>query len=1114
MTLLGLPALARAAADEPAAGRPPYRGQWRLARIELVNWGTFDGHYRIDVAREGHLFTGASGSGKSSMLDAIASVLTPDKWLRFNAAAQDSASRNDDRSLISYVRGAWSNEADASYDRAVSAYLRRNATWSGVLLRYENLRDAPVTLMRLFHLRGASADKSDLRDLCLIERGEVGLLDFREFVVNGIEARRIKAAWPDATVTTNGTHGGFYARMRRIFGIDHENALHLLHKTQSAKNLGSLDQLFRTFMLDEPQTFARARSAVEQFGELDQAHRHVVDLRKQADELQLLDASIVDYESATRAVADAERLSALIEPFQERLTLQLAEEDRGQLRADQARADDGSRRAGAALEAAEERRADADRRSLELGGADAENQQQMLKLAEREADETERRWQRFADSLGAVGIERAPSDAAEFAELSETARRELAASGPATAPTSDDHRAYFDARDELAAIERELTELQRRKSNLPPELLVARQELADELGLTEQALPFVGELVEVLPEFAEWTGAIERVLYPVASAMLVRDDLLADVRRRVERRHIGARLVFEAVPVVAPPVRPARDERSLLHRIRVAPGPFETWLQARLSAEFDVACVGHPDELDTVDRGVTIGGQIKKSARRYEKNDRHRIDDRRWWILGADNEAKVELLLERRRDAQRRLATSDARLRDAQDARDTVMRRRSVFEGVLREDWAQLDRAAANERAAARRVRLDQLTAGNTELHDALAARDAAGAEVRAAVSTLADARAALKAIDDGLGVLEELIARLADRVAGVALDEQDVAQLDLRYRNVQRSITRDTVESVGRKATSALHGELDASRRRQSAAEMRFVTGASAFKASWPAAGADLTAEIGDRHAYRELLAGIMARGLPEHEGNFLKLLREKSRDQIGLLASDLRNAPREVTERIAPVNASLGTSQFDHDRFLRIDVKVQRSGEVLEFMTDLQTITQGNWEDEDLESAEQRFTVLARVMHRLGSSEHADVVWRRRCLDTREHVTFLAKEVDPAGRVVNLHESSAGLSGGQRQKLVIFCLAAALRYQLTVDEEALPSYATIILDEAFDKADSRYTRMAMDVFVEFGFHMLLATPQKLLQTIEPYVGAVTTIDNPTRKLSLIANLRFGESG
>ena len=48
----------------------------------------------------------------------------------------------------------------------------------------------------------------------------------------------------------------------------------------------------------------------------------------------------------------------------------------------------------------------------------------------------------------------------------------------------------------------------------------------------------------------------------------------------------------------------------------------------------------------------------------------------------------------------------------------------------------------------------------------------------------------------------------------------------------------------------------------------------------------------------------------------------------------------------------------------------------------------------------------------------------------------------------------------------------------------------------------------MALDVFVEFGFQLILATPQKLLQTIEPYVGAVTSIENPTRKLSQVSSV------
>jgi uncharacterized protein YPO0396 len=167
------------------------------------------------------------------------------------------------------------------------------------------------------------------------------------------------------------------------------------------------------------------------------------------------------------------------------------------------------------------------------------------------------------------------------------------------------------------------------------------------------------------------------------------------------------------------------------------------------------------------------------------------------------------------------------------------------------------------------------------------------------------------------------------------------------------------------------------------------------------------------------------------------------------------------------------------------------------------------GNWADESAAGAEQRFAVLQRVIGRLGSKDRVDIDWRVRVLDTRLHVSFLAREKDVAGGSCACMTPQRA-SGGQRQKLVIFCLAAALRYQLTEEEDEVPRFGSIVLDEAFDKADSRYTRNAMEVFREFGFHMILATPQKLLQTLEPYVGAITSVSNPDRRASRLANVVF----
>ena len=60
-----------------SATAPQTASQHRLARIQVYNWGTFSGHHDLPVPRGGLLLTGPSGSGKSSLLDALSAVLVP-----------------------------------------------------------------------------------------------------------------------------------------------------------------------------------------------------------------------------------------------------------------------------------------------------------------------------------------------------------------------------------------------------------------------------------------------------------------------------------------------------------------------------------------------------------------------------------------------------------------------------------------------------------------------------------------------------------------------------------------------------------------------------------------------------------------------------------------------------------------------------------------------------------------------------------------------------------------------------------------------------------------------------------------------------------------------------
>ena len=61
---------------------------FRLQRFEVLNWGTFHRHvWRIDPAGRNSLLTGDIGSGKSTLVDAVTTLLVPHNRIVYNKAA-------------------------------------------------------------------------------------------------------------------------------------------------------------------------------------------------------------------------------------------------------------------------------------------------------------------------------------------------------------------------------------------------------------------------------------------------------------------------------------------------------------------------------------------------------------------------------------------------------------------------------------------------------------------------------------------------------------------------------------------------------------------------------------------------------------------------------------------------------------------------------------------------------------------------------------------------------------------------------------------------------------------------------------------------------------------
>ena len=241
--------------------------QFRAVRLQVNNWGTFNGYYDIPIAEEGFLFVGASGSGKSTLLDAFSQLLIPPRWVDFNAAAHEAGGKSrSDRSIVSYVRGAWSELQTAS--GVTTQYLRKGTTVSVLALTFANARKR-VTLLQLFWLRGVENTVSDVKRRYVVLERDIDIkTELNDFIEGDLDQHQLKAVLgADAKISE--LFPPYEAAFTGLLGIKSSLALKLLHKTQSAKNLGDLNDFLRSFMLDEPKTYGIATRLVEEFTELD-----------------------------------------------------------------------------------------------------------------------------------------------------------------------------------------------------------------------------------------------------------------------------------------------------------------------------------------------------------------------------------------------------------------------------------------------------------------------------------------------------------------------------------------------------------------------------------------------------------------------------------------------------------------------------------------------------------------------------------------------------------------------------------------------------------------------------------------------------------------------------
>jgi uncharacterized protein YPO0396 len=1075
---------------------PP--NQFYLSRLQVINWGVFDDYHSIPFSPGGSLITGASGSGKSSLLDAISLGFLSAHRRNFNASGDATAvgSGTGKRTVDKYVRGAWGERRDGSSRNVM--YLRgAGPAWSAVAVTYRSRSGQAVTGLVLKWLAaGATTDPGsryylvdddrDIRELC------------NTWAREGYDTRVLR----DAGWRGGKSESQYLAQLYAVIGIQgSEAAQQLLGKAKSLKSVGGLEQFVREFMLDEPQSLTGVAEALKQIDPLVEA-RDLLDVARRkrrtlgnieavqeryATEsakfgvIDIIDAAMVhdhvDQMRLDRSIPEVEGLDAQITQLGAEREIRSSERE-------QLRSEHNSLQA-----------------RINAANRDLVPLQQQLVAAEKNGIEVSRRRTVYDDKIAALDF-MPPDNADDFWSLRELLTEEA---DRLQNELKSGNQGYVEAagleveaRKSRDAAASELERVERNGSPLPAAEHAMRTRIAQHLGIAETELLYVAELMELKPDQSRWRLAVEKVLRSAGLRLLVPDEHHREALRFVNANNMRGRIQLQHVHHGTPLRQPTPG--TLSTKLRLVDPIHDSAAEALnvLAGVGDHVCVEGPDEFSRHSRAVTDQGLRKDNARLAIKDDRRDLSPSDYIYLG-NIEAKIASLQQDLSAAQTAYdAAQQVRLQlDHDRARRQAQERacRSVCEQFTQ--WSEIDSQSADNLVTRLQEQYDLLLEANPDLEALQDQADQCWDRIQQVIQRIGSISERERQLDDRrtrlLEMREQLTPAAVPENARATLEDycaEIVVPLDLLQPEPYRSDLNKTIT----RERERLRGD-----RKRSYDELDGIM--NAFDSSFPDAIPNDSDDFDERvHDYVSLCRRIDERELPEAYDRMLRLITEQAPGAILNLHMAAETEAQRITEQIARVNSGLGAVEFNRGTRLTLHAGARHLAAVDELNDKANRIARrapAVSAREDQAIFDQYAEILA-LRKLLAATTPEDKQWTRDALDVRNRFVLYCEERDAVtDAMIRTYSNSGDNSGGEQEKLMAFCLAGALSFNLANPDtdDNRPVFAQLMLDEAFSKSDPQFAQQALSAFRKFGFQLVIVATVQNTTTIQPYINSVIMV-------------------
>jgi uncharacterized protein YPO0396 len=981
---------------------------FRLSRLELYNWGTFD-EWVWSLAADGRncLLTGDIGSGKSTIVDAVTTLLLPANRIAYNKAA---GADTRERSLRSYVLGYYKSERNELTGSAKPVPLRDGGKHSVILAVFSNAGyDAAVTLAQVFWLRDGNAGQPD-RFYVTADWPLSVAADFGGF---GTEISALRRRLRAGGAVVHDSFPDYGKDFRRRFGIESEQAMDLFHQTVSMKSVGNLTDFVRDHMLEPFDAATWTRQIIEHFDNLTKAHEAVQRAQAQLALLTPLLADCDRHDRVDREITTLAAERAALSFYFANLKSGLLEQRLTELAAERGLLDKMRIDLDAKLGGRRQRESSLQIELAGHGGSRLAEIDRQISSDEATKVARMRKSAEFSQLLRQADLEQVETAdqfvtrRSQIASARDQARQDRADCQNLLTETEVEAK---QCRDEAAEVNAELRSLQDRGTNIPRQNLDLRARLCRELRLAEETLPFAGELIAVRSQESGWEGAAERFLRSFALSVLVPDRHYQAASDWVNDHHLRGRIVYYRVPESAaarrglPPL-PIPGDRALATKLEVRDTPFTPWLERELAYRADVECVETMADFRRAPRAITRAGQVKLAGDRHEKDDRTRIDDRSTYVLGWSNERKIDALLARAATVAARQAAISAEQGRRRQALEAVIDRGQVLAQLdLTSDFAEIDWQAlvnriedlkaekrALEQASTEISRLSgELESIRSEISSLERDRSTVDTEVGGVESRVTSARSALEAANSVLAAQECATARsqfaaIEELLSGPAL---------AHHRPVGPEACDRAESAVAADITAMIDGRAST----RSRIGNRIVAAMGEFRRKYPVETAELDDSVASASDYRELCQRLTDDDLPRFQKRFKNYLNQNTIQEIAQFQAQLNKHAEAIKDRISTINDSLVGVDYNPGRYIRLEAQFTDETVIRDFRAELRACTDDALSpDASDQYSEQKFlqvkSIIERFIGREGRTE-GDRRWTRYVTDVRNWYRFSSQQ------------------------------------------------------------------------------------------------------------------------